>query len=78
MGVATMKINIALSLIAFAFLPACTTTKTASNTKDKTSRYANYATGQEPAAPAEGPPDINTNPAYMPTPLLRNSAAGGL
>lgn len=71
-----MKINIALSLISLSFLPACTTTKTASDTTGNTARYANYAPGQEPAPPAEGPPDINANPAYIPTPLLRNSAAG--
>ena len=70
-----MKINITLSLVALAFLPACTTTNTASNTSDKNTRYANYATGQEPAPPAEGPPDLNANPAYFPTPFLRNSAA---
>ena len=70
-----MKTKIGLSLIALAFLPACTTTKTASNTADKTRRYANYAAGQEPAPPAEGPADINANPAYIPTPLLRSSAA---
>ncbi len=70
-----MKINIALSLISFAFLPACTTTKSVSNATDQTTRYANYATGQEPAPPAEGPHDVNANPAYIPTPLLRNSAA---
>ena len=70
-----MKINIALSLIALAFLPACTTTKTASNTADGTTRFANDAAGQEPAPPAEGPADVNANPAYIPTPLLRSSAA---
>ena len=70
-----MKIKIALSLIALGFLQACTTTKTASTTGDKTERYANYAAGQEPAPPAEGPADINANPAYIPTPLLRSSAA---
>jgi hypothetical protein len=70
-----MKIKIALSLIVLGFLPACTSTKTASDTGDKTARYANYAAGQEPAPPAEGPADINVNPAYIPTPLLRSSAA---
>jgi hypothetical protein len=70
-----MKMKIALSLIALAFLPACTTTKTAFNTGDKSGRYANYAASQEPAPPAEGPADINANPAYIPTPLLRSSAA---
>jgi hypothetical protein len=77
-GIATMKINFALSLIVLAFLPACTATKTVSKTADETTRYANYAADQEPAPPAEGPRDVNTNPAYIPTPLLRASAAGAL
>lgn len=78
-----MKTRIALSLlVAAALLPACTTTKTASN--KQSGRYANYALGEEPAPPgegpeldipAEGPADINANPAYFPTPLLRHSAA---
>jgi hypothetical protein len=84
-----MKIKLALSLLAVALVSACTTTKTASNTRissdDKSMRYANNAIG-EPAPPADGPTadipsqgpsDINANPAYMPTPLLRSSAAGG-
>ena len=73
-----MKIKIALSLIALVFSSACTTTKTTSNTDNKTAHYANNATDQELAPPAEGPADINANPAYMPSPLLRRSAAGGL
>lgn len=84
-----MKIKLALSLLAVALVSACTTTKTTSNTRigsdDKSTRYANNAVG-EPAPPAEGPTadipsegprDLNANPAYMPTPLLRSSAAGG-
>jgi hypothetical protein len=78
-----MKIKLALSLIALALLPACTTTKTTSNTDYKSTRYANNSVG-EPAPPAEGPEadipsegpaDVNANPAYIPTPLLRTSAA---
>ena len=85
-----MKMKIALSLLAAALLPACTTTKTASNSRTtndykdfKSTRYANNLVG-EPAPPAEGPtadiptegpPDVNANPAYVPTPLLRTSAA---
>jgi hypothetical protein len=77
-----MKIIIALSLLlAAALLPACTTTKTASTSSDyKSTRYANNAVPAPPAAgpeadiPSEGPPDLN-NPAYIPTPLLRASAA---
>jgi len=66
-----MKINIALSLVALAFLPACASTWTTSDT----AHFANGAVGEEPAPPAEGPADINANPAYIPTPLLRSSAA---
>jgi hypothetical protein len=83
-----MKIKIALCLLAAALLPACSTTKTASqNTDAKSTRYANKAIGEEPAAPAEGPAeadipsegpaDVNVNPAYVPSPLLRRSAATG-
>ncbi len=79
-----MKIKLALCLLAAALLPACTTTQTASNGASKNTRYANNAVGTEPAAPAEGPAedipsegptDVNANPAYVPTPLLRGSAA---
>ncbi|HEY1582546.1 MAG TPA: hypothetical protein VGF73_05565 [Chthoniobacterales bacterium] len=80
-----MKTKIALSLLAAALLPACTTTTTTTTNDYKTSRYANNSVGQPappaegPAAdiPAEGPPDVNANPAFIPTPLLRNSAATG-
>jgi len=66
-----MKIRIALSLVALAFLPACASSW---NTSDA-AHLANGAVGEEPAPPAEGPADINANPAYIPTPLLRSSAA---
>jgi hypothetical protein len=81
-----MKTKITLCLLAAALLPACTTTRTASQnrmTDDKSTRYANNAVS-EPAPPAEGPTadiptegplDVNLNPAYVPTPLLRASAA---
>jgi hypothetical protein len=82
-----MKIRITFCLlVAVALLPACTTTKTASSNRsnDKGSRYANNSPGAEPAAPAEGPAedipaegpaDVKANPAYVPTPLVRGSAA---
>jgi hypothetical protein len=78
-----MKTKNALSLLlAMAVLPACTTTKTTSTTSDyKSTRYANNAEPAPPAEgpeadiPSEGPADVNANPAYMPTPLLRSSAA---
>ena len=80
-----MKTKLALSLIVAALLPACTTTKTTSTTMSsdaKASRYANDsmeaappAEGPEADIPTEGPADVNINPAYVPTPLLRGSAA---
>ena len=84
-----MKTKIALCLLAAALLPACTTTKTASNTRTtndytdfKSTRYANNSVGEpvppsEPPPPGDGPHDVNLNPAYVPTPLLRASAATG-
>ncbi|HEX3818426.1 MAG TPA: hypothetical protein VHW03_09065 [Chthoniobacterales bacterium] len=79
-----MKTKIALCLLAAALLPACTTTRTASNGSDaKGGRYSdNTAAEAAPPAegptediPAEGPRDVGANPAYVPTPLLRRSAA---
>ncbi len=79
-----MKTKIALSLLLVAaLLPACTTTTTTStSTDDKSARYASNAAEPAPPAegpeadiPSEGPADPRTNPAYMPTPLLRTSAA---
>ena len=82
-----MKTKLALSLIVAALLPACTTTKTTSTTMSsdaKASRYANNsmeaappAEGPEADIPTEGPADVTVNPAYVPTPLLRGSAAAG-
>ena len=79
-----MKTKLALSLLVAALLPACTTTKTTSESSDtKSGRYANNSVGEpKPPAegpttdiPSEGPADVYANPAYMPTPLLRSSAA---
>lgn len=78
-----MKTRLALTLLTAALLPACTTTKTVSTISDeKGSRYANNsieaappAEGPEADIPTEGPPDLNANPAYLPSPLLRGSAA---
>lgn len=79
-----MKTKLALSLLVVALLPACATTKTTSTSSDG-KRYANNsmeaappAEGPEADIPAEGPHDVNVNPAYVPTPLLRNSAMSGL
>lgn len=84
-----MKIKTALSLLAAALLlPSCSSTQTTSRDTDaKSSRYANNSIGAEAAPPAEGPaeadipsegpPSVASNPAYIPTPLLRRSAATG-
>lgn len=78
-----MKTKIALCLLAAALLPACTTMRTANRSDAKSGQYADN-TAAEPAPPAEGPTedipaegphDVATNPAYVPTPLLRRSAA---
>lgn len=78
-----MKTKIALSLLAAAaLLPACSSTQTTTRESHASSRYANDSV--EPAPPAEGPNDADipaegpqnvNNPAYVPTPLLRRSAA---
>jgi hypothetical protein len=72
-----MKPKFALSLLAALTLPACTTTESVLSPDYKDGRYADSSVG-EPTPPAEGPRDVNANPAYIPTPLLRASAAGGL
>jgi hypothetical protein len=79
-----MKTKLAFSLLLAALLPACTAVKTTSETStdDKAGRYASAtepappAEGPEADIPSEGPRDVNANPAFMPTPLLRGSAAG--
>lgn len=83
-----MKTTFALSLLVVALVPACTTTRTTSTTGtgNYKASYANTSTGEEPFPPgegpevdipSEGPADVNANPAYIPTPLLRSSAAAG-
>ena len=80
-----MKRTLALSLLVAALVPGCTAVKTTQHTDYKTSRYANNSVGEaappaegpEVDIPSEGPPDVYRNPAYMPTPLLRSSAAAG-
>lgn len=77
-----MKTKLVLTLLAVAaLLPACTNTQTAGRYDDKAGRYADTTQAAPPAEgpttdiPAEGPHDVNVNPAYVPTPLLRGSAA---
>ena len=81
-----MKTTLALSLLAAAvLLPACTTTAAVSTRDDKGALYASNSLGEpapptegpEADIPAEGPRDVNANPAFMPSPLLRASVAGG-
>lgn len=80
-----MKTRLALSLLAAALLPACTTTTKVTSANDaKASRYANNSIeavppgeGPEADIPSEGPADVNANPAYVPTPLLRRAAISG-
>ncbi|HEY2712514.1 MAG TPA: hypothetical protein VGI60_08375 [Chthoniobacterales bacterium] len=81
-----MKTQLALGLLAAAVLSSCTTVKTtptsATVTDSKGNAYAaNPVTEPAPPAetdiPAEGPADLIANPALMPSPLLRASAAGG-
>ena len=85
-----MITKITAGLLAVTLLAACETTKTAQRTtlrETNASRLAAADTNvNEPAPPAEGPEDIPSegprdparNPALVPTPLLRNNAAGGL
>lgn len=79
-----MKTKIASCLLALAFVTGCETTKTTKNgtLEERMGRIASV-NAAEPAPPAEGPEDIpaegpldvNRNPALVPSPLLRNSAA---
>ena len=84
-----MITKITAGLLAVTLLGACTTTTT--TTKRTTLREMNASRlastdSTEPAAPAEGPEDaigeapkdLERNPSLVPSPLLRNNAAGGL
>lgn len=83
-----MKTQLALSLLVTAVLSSCTTVKTTPTsattvTGSEGNAYAaDTLAEQAPPAktdiPAEGPEDLIENPALMPSPLLRQSAAGGL
>jgi hypothetical protein len=85
-----MMIKIAACLLALGFLTACESTKTTKREtlREMNARYASNApsTQNEPAPPAEGPEDVppdrsmdpTQNPALVPTPLLRDNAAGDL
>jgi len=86
-----MITKITAGLLAVTLLASCSTTATTA--KRTTLRETNAArlastdpVGAEPSAPAEGPEDIPgegprdpaKNPALVPSPLLRQNAAGGL
>lgn len=85
-----MMIKIAACLLTLGFLAACTTTTTTTKRetlREMNARYASNSTAStEPAPPAEGPEDVpetrrfdlDGNPALVPSPLLRQSAMGGL
>ena len=85
-----MMIKIAACLLALGFLTACESTKTTKREtlREQNARYASNApsTQNEPAPPAEGPEDVppdrsmdpTQNPALVPSPLLRDNAAGDL
>lgn len=80
-----MKARLMVSLFIAASLPACTTLKTTSDTGRRGDNHLSYAGQSVPPGehseadiPAEGASDVNANPAYIPTPLLRTSAADGL
>jgi len=83
-----MITKITAGLLAVTLLAACsttaTTTKRTTLREMNTSRLASTDT-TEPAPPAEGPEEVGAgpndpikNPAVVPSPLLRNTAAGGL
>lgn len=83
-----MITKITAALLAVTLLAACETTTTAKRTTLRETNAARLAATDvnDPVAPAEGPEaaigegplDPAVNPAIVPSPLLRTSAAGGL
>jgi hypothetical protein len=86
-----MIIRIAACLLTLGFLAACTSTTTTTKRETLREMTARYASNEspssplnEPAPPAEGPEDVPAdrsidpihNPALLPSPLLRENAAG--
>jgi hypothetical protein len=84
-----MIIKIAACLLSVAFFTACQSTQTASKRTTLRDMYASNTNASsysatDPAPPAEGPEDVPSegprdpvrNPALVPSPLLRMSAAG--
>ncbi len=81
-----MIIKIATCLLAAGLFSSCASTQvTKQGTLEQRMKqqYASANTAAEPAPPAEGPEDVpaeapsdvNRNPALVPSPLLRASAA---
>ena len=83
-----MITKIAAGLLAVTLLASCSsTTTTAKRTTLRETNATRLAATDttDPAPPAEGPESVGAgpmdpvqNPALVPSPLLRNSAAGGL
>jgi hypothetical protein len=83
-----MIIKIATCLLAAGFFTSCASTqvtKTGTLEERMKQQQANAYALAEPPPPAEGPEDVpaegsldvNRNPALVPSPLLRASAASG-
>jgi hypothetical protein len=83
-----MIIKIASCFLAVGLLSSCASTqvtKTGTLEERMKQQSANAYVVAEPAPPAEGPEDVpaeassdvNRNPALVPSPLLRASAASG-
>ena len=83
-----MTIKIATCLLAVGLFSSCASTqvtKTGTLEERMKQQTANAYALVEPAPPAEGPEDVpaegssdvNRNPALVPSPLLRASAASG-
>ena len=82
-----MITKITAGLLAITLLGACTTTKTTQRTtlRETTAARLAAADATDVMPPAEGPEEVGAgpldparNPALVPSPLLRRSAAGGL
>jgi hypothetical protein len=85
-------LQIAACLLIAGFFSSCSSTSQTTGSRQTLEQrlMAKYAgtdmATQEPAPPAEGPNDVpadspqqlDRNPALIPTPLLRESAASGL
>lgn len=83
-----MITKITAGLLAVTLLAACetttTTTKRTTLRETNAARLASVDTSTEPMPPAEGPEELGarpmdpeSNPALVPSPLLRSNAAGG-